>query len=91
MNCSIEALARYCWIEAGARCFVVVVRCGRAEKIIIQYAQPTHKHVMFKKILPAALAEAGLEIAFQVGHGQLSLAVEVVTFVHPHRQIWRWR
>ena len=43
------------------------------------------------RFLPAALAEAGLEIAFQVGHGQLSLAVEVVTFVHPHRQIWRWR
>ena len=32
--------------------------------------------------LPAALAEAGLGIAFQVGHGQLSPAGEVDTFVH---------
>ena len=41
---------------------------------------------VYFNFLPAALAEAGLEIAFQVRHGQLSLAVEVVTFVHPHRQ-----
>ena len=44
---------------------------------------------------PAALAEAGLEITFQVGwsvrQGQLSPAGEVETFVHPHRQIWRGR
>ena len=45
--------------------------------------------------LPAALAEAGLEITFQVGpsvrHGQLSPAGEVETFVHLPRQIWRGR
>ena len=41
---------------------------------------------MHTEFLPAALAEAGLEITFQVrpsvGHGQLSPAGEVETFVH---------
>ena len=60
---------------------------------------------VYFNLLPAALAEAGLEITFKVGHKPIvggggrdicpppppNLAGEVVTFVHLPRQIWRGR